>query len=84
MAPIPDDATARACCQRHHFSDTYPAGRLRYGLYERGGALVGVVVLSVPARAAVLTGVFPHLAPYQVMRTSRDPNGPVGVACRAV
>lgn len=65
VAPILDDATARAYCERNHYTASYPAARLRYGLYERGGALAGVAVLAVPARAAVLTAVFPHLVPYR-------------------
>ncbi len=65
VAPIRDDATARAYCERNHYTGSYPAARLRYGLYERGGALAGVVVLAVPARAAVLTTVFPLLVPYR-------------------
>lgn len=55
---------AKAFVERHHYSQTYPAARLRYGLYGRGGGLLGVAVLSVPMRAAVLTTVFPALTPY--------------------
>lgn len=77
------EAGARRFAVQHHYLATYPASRLRYGLYARVGALVGVAVLSVPPRAAVLAGALLSLAPFQVMRTSRDPNGPVGVACRA-
>ena len=47
-----------------HYSGTYVASRLRYGLWERLGALVGVAVLSVPVQAAVLTRPFPELMPY--------------------
>ena len=82
VAPLAE-AEARRFVVQHHCLATYPAARLRYGLYARAGALVGVAVLTVPPRAAVLTGAFPSLVPYEVMRTSRDPNGPVGVACRA-
>ncbi len=69
--------------ERHHYARSYVASRLRYGLWDRRGVLLGVAVLSVPVRRAVLTGPFPELEPFSVMRTSRDPNGPVGVACRA-
>lgn len=53
VAPIASDATARAFVVEHHYSGTYPAARRRFGLYERGGALVGVAVFSVPVRAEV-------------------------------
>ena len=63
VAPIPE-AMARDYVNRHHYSGSYPAARQRYGLFD-GSELVGVAVLSVPVRAAVLTGVFPDLEPYQ-------------------
>lgn len=53
VASIPDDSTARAFVQAHHYSKSYPAARFRYGLYRRH-ELVGVAVFSVPARDAVL------------------------------
>jgi hypothetical protein len=59
-----DDRTAKAYVERHHDSGTYVASRLRYGLWERRSALVGVAVLSVPVRPAVLTRPFPELEPY--------------------
>lgn len=62
MASI-DLAPARAFVMRHHYSGSYPADRLRYGLFC-GPELVGVAVLSVPVQRAVLTGVFPHLEAY--------------------
>ena len=55
VAAIPDDTTARAFVRRHHYSASYPAARFRFGLYARGGALVGVAVFSTPARAEVTT-----------------------------
>ena len=82
VVPI-DDRTARAYVERHHYARSYVASRLRYGLWDRRGALLGVAVLSVPVRREVLTQAFPELKLCQVTRTSRDPNGPVGVACRA-
>ena len=54
VAAIPDDRTARAFVEEHHYSGSYPAARRRFGLYERG-ALVGVAVYSVPPRAEVLS-----------------------------
>lgn len=64
VAPVAE-TEARAFVSRHHYSGSYPASRLRYGLYESRGPLVGVAVLSVPVRAAVLTSVFPSLTPYR-------------------
>jgi len=54
---------ARAFVESRHYSGTYPADRLRYGLW-RGPELVGAAVLSVPAQAAVLSIPFPQLQPY--------------------
>jgi hypothetical protein len=66
VAPIADDNTAKAFVQQHHYSASYPAARLRYGLHdlEADEQLVGVGVLSVPASRKVLTNVFPRLAAY--------------------
>ncbi|MEU7802673.1 hypothetical protein AB0B10_25775 [Micromonospora arborensis] len=47
----------------HHYAATFPAARLRYGLYRRG-QLVGAIVLGVPMSAQVLTNVFPELDAY--------------------
>lgn len=59
-----DEGRARAFVEQHHYTGSYPAARLRYGLWERT-QLVGVAVLSVPVQRAVLTTVFPTLEPYQ-------------------
>lgn len=48
VALIPDDTTARQFVCTHHYSGSYPAARLRVGLYECG-TLVGVAVFSEPA-----------------------------------
>lgn len=65
------EAAARAFVCRNHYSSSYPAARLVWGLFtdddalaEDGSPLVGVAVLSVPMRAAVLTNVFPGLEPF--------------------
>lgn len=63
VAAIPEPQ-ARAFVEAHHYSRSYPADRLRYGLFD-GEQLAGVAVLSVPARAAVLTNVFPGLVAYR-------------------
>ena len=62
VAPIADDATAKAFVVAHHYAGTYPAARFRYGLYRRGGALVGVAVFSHPTNDRALTNVFPGTA----------------------
>ena len=48
IALIPDDNTARAFIERHHYSGTYVAARRRFGLWHRSGELRGVAVFSVP------------------------------------
>ncbi|GAA4102977.1 hypothetical protein [Nonomuraea soli] len=71
MSPI-SEPQARTFIQARHYSGTYPAAVLRYGLWERhrernseGLVLVGAAVLSIPVNQAVLTSVFPRLEPYQ-------------------
>jgi hypothetical protein len=68
VAPLPE-ADAKAFVEARHYSGSYPAARLRYGLHEVSDyglwSLVGVAVLSVPAQARVLTNVFPGLEPYR-------------------
>ncbi|WP_426624517.1 hypothetical protein ACPPVW_18500 [Leifsonia sp. McL0607] len=66
---------ARGFVTRHHYAASFPAARFSYALTTTddrlaidgatvaGRALVGVAVLSVPMRAAVLTNVFPDLEP---------------------
>ena len=53
VAEIPDDRTAKGFVQDHHYSGSYPAARVRTGLY-RSAELVGVAVFSIPAQPAVL------------------------------
>jgi len=62
VASIPDDTTARAFVQRHHYAGTYPAARFRHALYDRRGRLVGVAVFSHPTNNRTLTNVFPGAA----------------------
>jgi hypothetical protein len=57
VAPIESDAIAKAFVLEHHYAGTYPAARVRVGLY-RGGELAGVAVFSHPCNDAVLTNVF--------------------------
>lgn len=58
VAAIPDDTTARAFVERHHYSSSFPAARARFGLYRRG-ELVGVSVLSQPPSQAALEAALP-------------------------
>lgn len=58
------EAEARAFVVRHHYSGTYPAARLRVGLFRASGTgrpdLVGAAVFSVPMQPASIprwTGV---------------------------
>lgn len=53
-----DETDAYNFVTSFHYSGAYPAARQRFGLFD-GPQLVGVVVLSVPMRAEVLTNVFP-------------------------
>lgn len=57
-----DRATAKRFVIGHHYSGSYPAGRIMFGLYC-AEALVGVAVLSTPVASKVLTSVFPGLVP---------------------
>lgn len=56
VALIDSDREARAFVERHHYSGSYPAARVRVGLY-RGPLLVGVAVFSQPTNNAVITGL---------------------------
>jgi len=62
VAPLAE-AAARTFVEVNHYAGTYPAARLRFGLYD-GPWLVGVAVLGVPMQRRVLTTVFPDLEPY--------------------
>jgi hypothetical protein len=61
VAEIAADSEPKAFIQQHHYSGTYPAARIRYGLYRRG-ELAGVAVFSHPCNDKVLTSVFPGAA----------------------
>ena len=59
---------ARRFVTGHHYSRSYPAAVLRYGLFDltpASPALAGVAVMSVPASKRVLTKAFPDLEPYE-------------------
>lgn len=64
-----DERQARSWTLRHHYSSTWPAVRLRTGLFDTHtptGAprLVGVLAFGVPMSDKVLTGPFPTLVPH--------------------
>ncbi|WP_432983096.1 hypothetical protein [Dactylosporangium sp. CA-233914] len=60
------EAEARQYTVAHHYTASWPAARLRYGLRTRAdGRLCGVLVLGVPMHPAVLTRPFPGLEPYR-------------------
>jgi hypothetical protein len=62
-----EEAAARPFCERHHYSHSWPASRLPYGLFDKAAddRLVGIAVLGVPMSRAVLTGPFPKLVPFE-------------------
>lgn len=70
VALIDGDAAAKAFVQQHHYSGTYPAARVRMGLY-RGADLVGVAVFSVPANNRVIPSYLPHLDPLEGVELGR-------------
>lgn len=53
VALIGDDTTAKSFVVEHHYSRSYPAARVRAGLYHHD-RLVGVAVFSVPVQPKVL------------------------------
>jgi hypothetical protein len=58
VAEIPDDTTAKAFVERHHYSGSYVAARRRFGLYK-SAELVGVAVFSQPQNKRVITNWLP-------------------------
>lgn len=64
IEPIDSDDVAKDFVTYHHYSGTYPAAAQRYGLYEGGRQLVGVLVFGIPTSKAALTRPFPDLEPY--------------------
>lgn len=57
-----NEDTAEEFVIAHHYSRSYPAAKLRWGLFEQD-ALLGVLVLSMPMSNKVLTNPFPELEP---------------------
>ncbi len=58
-----EKSRAQAFVAEHHYSLSYPSDRLRYGLFRRGGQLVGVAALTNPQSDAVVKRIFPDLVP---------------------
>lgn len=59
---IRSDTVARAFIEQHHYSGSFPAARLKVGLYAQRSELVGVAVFSEPANRHVIrkyTGLEP-------------------------
>lgn len=54
VSVITSDRVARDFVVEQHYSRSFPAARFRYGLHEKGGALVGVAVFSVPSNTLAL------------------------------
>jgi hypothetical protein len=46
VSEIPDDTTAKAFVETHHYDRSFPGAVARFGFHERGGRLVGVAVYS--------------------------------------
>lgn len=65
-----DAATARAFVLAHHYSRSYPADRLRFGMFE-GSHLVGVAVLGQPMHDQVTGKAFPTLGRMGAAELSR-------------
>lgn len=74
---IPDDNTAKAFVEAHHYSGSYPAARVRVGLYRaigcggRGVELVGVAVFSVPCNNRVIPSYVPGIEPLEGVELGR-------------
>lgn len=60
---VEEELPVKAFVERHHYSRSYPAARLRAGLFERG-ELVGVAVFGIPMQRKILERSFPGLEPY--------------------
>lgn len=67
---IPDDTTARAFVETHHYSASYPAARVRVGLY-RMRELVGVAIFSVPCNNRVIPSYLEGLTPDEGVELGR-------------
>ncbi|MFE9127340.1 hypothetical protein ACFYOF_18305 [Streptomyces sp. NPDC007148] len=67
MDAIPNEEPAKGFVLTHHYSRSYPAVKVQFGLYDVSASsrrLCGVAVFGVPVSTAVLTKPLPHLRPY--------------------
>lgn len=69
VEPIPEN-DAKAFILRHHYANSFPAARERFGLF-RGSRLTGVAVLSHPCNDRVLTNVFPSVPTSEAVELGR-------------
>lgn len=65
VAPLNSDNEPKRFIEQHHYSNSYPAARWRFGLYHQS-VMVGVAVFSHPCNDRVLTNVFRCPAPRAV------------------
>ncbi|MDG4857075.1 hypothetical protein P8605_02690 [Streptomyces sp. T-3] len=64
---IPDEEPAKSFVLAHHYSGSYPAVKVQFGLYDDVDCerrLCGVAVFGVPVSSAVLTKPLPELRPF--------------------
>lgn len=65
VEPIASDRVAKAFVVEHHYARSYPAARVRVGLYRRAPfvapELVGVAVFSVPMQSRAIAAYAPGL-----------------------
>lgn len=64
---IPDEEPGKAFVLAHHYSRSYPAVKVQFGLYDTadgGRRLNGVAAFGVPVNTAVLTKPLPELRPF--------------------
>lgn len=67
VAVIPDEKPGKAFVLAHHYSRSYPAVKVQFGLYDTVDGerrLNGVAVFGVPVNTAVLTKPLPELRPF--------------------
>ncbi|MFF8632456.1 Mom family adenine methylcarbamoylation protein [Streptomyces werraensis] len=67
MDVIPDEQPGKAFVLAHHYSRSYPAVKVQFGLYDTVDGerrLSGVAVFGVPVNTAVLTKPLPELRPF--------------------
>ncbi|MER7982437.1 hypothetical protein [Streptomyces sp. NPDC095817] len=64
---IPEEEPDKQFVLTHHYSHSYPAAKIQFGMYDvsaRTRRLVGVAVFGIPLRREVLAKPFPDLRPF--------------------